>query len=531
MFCLADHLVVPGRGDAAGPFTTIATASAFVEAQNNNTIIDGEGAGDITIDELFDRDVDYDVGDFARQFEDDILSIGKTFASASAEALNNTAIINDEGTRDSTVDELLNGDADYNTGDFVHQFEEDTPSSQDNGAGKITSAVLPPREVFRFMDLVAAARPRPALAVAEAEADEPFVGVGDEQEALFGVNVPAAASSPATAPSPAADAEDDTLAPANSQQQNAVDNLGAPAPNGASATINAPALNGAHANNDVPVKRGPRRPCSKTLLKPKTTYRCRYGCVKEHGFVGNVALRKHMMRVHCIFSAGRKVLPCPNNCGRWFDPNNHELICNRKDRFCSPLKPCERALVDVVRPRDADEEADTFAYEFSGTKGEGPSRRVIIHEGDEEDEWRQKNADAIKNWVQRPAADTTPLNDGLPTPSETSQSPPNNIIDLTDDDEDVPAPPTPAYEGKKRGHNFLAQQEPKRVMREFSPAPQVIYTSAAQAAASPAPQDTPMNSPGTWSSNWSGFDWNALGDASMPNDTLNGGFNGIFYGA
>ena len=107
-------------------------------------------------------------------------------------------------------------------------------------------------------------------------------------------------------------------------------------------------------------------------------YRCRYGC--SHVPTTARGLRKHMMRVHCLFSAAHKQLEkC--SCGRTFDRSIKELVCTQLK--CKDLTDTGRQLINVQPPRDAQEEADTFAYDHSGPEGKGPRRMVIVEDGDE----------------------------------------------------------------------------------------------------------------------------------------------------
>lgn len=185
----------------------------------------------------------------------------------------------------------------------------------------------------------------------------------------------------------------------------------------------------------VPVKRPRGRPPGKAPPKKKVTYRCRYGCERHHE--GGVSLRKHMMRVHGIFSSAHTVRKC-SICERTYDPNIKDLICN-KPRFCPKLSDEERSMMNVQYPRDDQETADTFAYD-----GSDPSALVIVEPGDDETELLQACADAIENWpdavYSRPQA-----RDSLVAPEI-----------------NVPAPSPPAYEGKgkKRAVDAPSQEEP-----------------------------------------------------------------------
>lgn len=211
-----------------------------------------------------------------------------------------------------------------------------------------------------------------------------------------------------------------------------------------------------------------------------------------------------MMRVHCLFSAAHKKLEkcC---CGRTFDRSIRELVCTQMK--CKELTKHGRELIEVKAPRDAQEEADTFAYEHSGPEGKGPRRMVIVEDGDDESAFTRTCQNAIESWPAEAPVDPAQFNHGLMTPGETP--PPNDqaIIDLTGDDEQVPATPTATYVGKgkgcamdfpvanpqlpslpnKRTGNFELEGEPvaKRTMRNVS-----YNQTEAFAVAQPAPKET-----------------------------------------
>jgi hypothetical protein len=138
---------------------------------------------------------------------------------------------------------------------------------------------------------------------------------------------------------------------------------------------------------------------------------------------------------------------------------------------------------------------------------------VIVHEGDDEDEFRDACAEAIKYFIDDAATPAQPKNrlltpEKTPSPSQQSvidltgddeevpSSPmpvykgkgQERVVDLTGEDEQIPAPPTPAYEGKgkKRAVEFLGEPEPKR-MREALPTHQPRYNGS-QAGAGPVPK-------------------------------------------
>jgi hypothetical protein len=243
-----------------------------------------------------------------------------------------------------------------------------------------------------------------------------------------------------------------------------------------------------------------------------------------------------MMRVHCLFSGAHKRLITCGTCGRTVDPDIQELLCN-KLKCNKELTEAERKLIEVKAPRDAQEEADTYAYLHSGPEipdpsdpekmvPSGPRRMVIVEDGDDEDAFRALCQNAIDSWPAQAPVDPAQFNYGLMTPGETP-SPSNSqaVIDLTGDDEQVPATPTATYVGKgkgramdypaatfagnntqlpllpkKRAGDFEPEGEPmaKRTMRNvsyneteaFAVAGQAPEEIAAFAFAEPAPEDT-----------------------------------------
>jgi len=158
-----------------------------------------------------------------------------------------------------------------------------------------------------------------------------------------------------------------------------------------------------------------------------------------------------MMRVHCIFSAAQTHTSVCKRCGRTFDEEIKELQCTKGT--CKPLTEQGRRDISVIAPRDEQEEADTFAYVNSGPERDGarvgPSRLVIVHPGDNEADFKTQNAEAIDSWTAGGHANAVQPVHGLMTPDETP-SPPSGraVVDLTGDDEQVPATPSPAYMGK-----------------------------------------------------------------------------------
>jgi hypothetical protein len=235
----------------------------------------------------------------------------------------------------------------------------------------------------------------------------------------------------------------------------------------------------APANSGAPAKRSRGHPPGKAPPRPQVTYRCRYGCLREL-FKGEVALRKHMMRVHCIFSSAHPNARECMHCTRIYDPGVQDLICNK--RTCKEPTKLQKAMIKVQRPRDAQEEADTFAYKYSN-----PSALVVVNPGDNEEERRDACAEAIKYYFEAPAAPAQP-NNGLLTPEKTPSQ--QSVIDLTGYDEEVSTSPTPAYEGKgkKRAVKFSDEFAPKRRRQALpTPIPQPHYNGL-QTSAGPAPR-------------------------------------------
>ena len=108
-----------------------------------------------------------------------------------------------------------------------------------------------------------------------------------------------------------------------------------------------------------------------------------------------------MMRVHCLFSAAHTELKTCW-CGRTYDPNIKELVCNKGG--CKYLDDDDdddgRKFLSVQPPRDAQEEADTFAYDHSGPEGKGPRRMVIVKDGDDEEASRAECENAMDSGAQ-----------------------------------------------------------------------------------------------------------------------------------
>lgn len=391
-----------------------------------------------------------------------ITTSSTTATSGSAEALPNNAIVNGEGAADSSADELFGGDVDFS--DHGSLFGDDSQGAEDSTTVAAANASEIP-EAPRNSVIPAGqntADNSPFEGYIAPGFNDDLVGAGFEgDDDLFAgpaASQPAApgrqprSPMPFNLPQPGADWQD-------------LERAGIA--NGALAD-NAPA-------NGAPAKRPRGRPPGKAPPKAPVFYRCRYGCTKGDGktFKGDRALRKHMMRVHCLFSAAHTDLVVCRWCGRTCDPKVKELICNKRSRACPPLTEKERADISVIAPRDAQEEADTFAYTHSGPNGEGPSRLVIVQEGDDEVGYKHMNTAAMNSWT---AAGTAQLNHGLLTPDE-KPSPPNGqaIVDPTSGDVYVPATPCPTYQGKskKRAVDSPVEEQPtpKRVMHGALPEP------------------------------------------------------------
>ena len=353
-----------------------------------------------------------------------------TTTMASNEAPSTNAYINGEGAADSSTDDMFDGDVDN-----ASLFGEEGPA--DAAAEDLRDAGF-----LRFMNAhlreVAAGQRANQPNSPARQAESPSLDGLDLAAAANGM-APAAAvagSAPATPlPLPAAPLDDgrrllpvpERVVPANDALAN-----------------NAPA-------NGAPAKRPRGRPPGKAAPKPVVYIRCHYGC---EGLPKNPRdLRKHMMRVHCLFSTAHQHLEKCTTCGRSVDRSIKELVCN-KGSCKTPEGDVHRRLF-MTAPRDAQEEADTFAYENSGPKNKGPSRLVRVEEGDDEVEWRKACEDAINSWVAGAPVDPAQFNHGLMTPPGTP-SPANNqaVVDLTSDDEPVPATPTPAYAGKGKGRTM-----------------------------------------------------------------------------
>ena len=135
----------------------------------------------------------------------------------------------------------------------------------------------------------------------------------------------------------------------------------------------------------TPVKRGRGRPknTEPTPEPVKLWYRCRYGCTKH--MKGTASLRKHMMRIHGIFSNQHPTV-LVHHCGRRYAPTWGGLTCNSHKAHCKTLvKGTEEwCRHHVSEPRTEQEAADTFHY----SSGVQPSELVLVLPGQDEKERR-----------------------------------------------------------------------------------------------------------------------------------------------
>jgi hypothetical protein len=403
--------------------------------------------------------------------------------SAEAEVSNDNATIDGNAAEDSWYGELFDGDVDFSDDEEDNQFSQDSA-----GPSTAAGASAVPEALGDFASRVAE--------IAAGRANDDYYMPGEDVAGFqagafdfFADNNGNEAGAPASyGPAPAAAADGNIAAP----------------------VIHAPVGPGVPAKNPV------GRPRGKGPPRPQVTLRCRYGCtVYRAPFKTDVALRKHMMRVHCIFSSAHQTRDCLH-CGREYDPGVKELICNKG--VCREPTAKQQAMIDVEPPRDEQEEADTFAYADSGPNGEGPSALVIVKPGDNEEDCMVDCREAIRYWRPAAVAPAQPTN-GLLTPEKTPSPSQQSVIDLTGDDEEVPAspmpatkgkgkeraidltgeeeeipaPPSPAYEGKgkKRAVEFSGEPEPKR-RREVLPAHQPPYNGL-QTGAGPATRHDSRN--------------------------------------
>jgi hypothetical protein len=119
-------------------------------------------------------------------------------------------------------------------------------------------------------------------------------------------------------------------------------------------------------------------------VKPKqgpVWYRCRYGCAPQpdkdgihRGMKGVAALRKHMRRVHGVFSNQAETV-LVHHCGRRYSPTA-AVNCSKQDVTCKALVQgtAEWYRHHVQAPCTEQEAADCFAY----ASGVQPSEMVIV---------------------------------------------------------------------------------------------------------------------------------------------------------
>jgi hypothetical protein len=140
----------------------------------------------------------------------------------------------------------------------------------------------------------------------------------------------------------------------------------------------------------TPVRRGRGRPRGTGKPKvPAPKYRCRYGCGGHHKAVD---LRRHMMRVHGVFSNQYKnVEVC--RCGRRVSYSWKGLTCTKRDSMCKKLVEGTEEWYQhhVSEPRTEQEAADTFAYE----RGIKPSELVVVRPEHDEEERQMACAAAL----------------------------------------------------------------------------------------------------------------------------------------
>jgi len=399
-------LPVSGNSKAADnttSTTTTTTISASNETSNNNANINGDNAADSSIDALFGGDVDYSD---AAQFAEDSRAVTTSKASNRPEALRSVLSINEDTADTTALEGLAPRREDYDL------FGADFGQHEDMFAGQSASQPTSPER--------RAEPPNPDRHVSAANAN----GIAAVQaSALSAQTPPHRPVLPLLGPRQLQDPE--RVVPANDALVN-----------------NAPA-------DGAPAKRPRGRPPGKAPPKAPVRYRCRYGC--DRIFEGDRALRKHMMRVHCLFSTAHKELVKCGDCGRTIDPNIKELACNKRTSICKELTVAEETAIEVTAPRDEREAADTFAYANSN-----PSRLVIVQDGDDEDEWHLACLTAIAFWPARAPANPAESNHGLMTPGETPSPQNEAALYLAGGDEQVPAPPARSYTGKGKGRAMMS---------------------------------------------------------------------------
>ena len=128
------------------------------------------------------------------------------------------------------------------------------------------------------------------------------------------------------------------------------------------------------------------------VKKGPVWYRCRYGCSPKpdkdgihHGMKGEPALRKHMQRVHGVFSNQHETV-LVHHCGRRYSPTA-AVNCSKQDVTCKALVQgtAEWYRHHVQAPCTEQEAADCFAY----ASGVQPSEMVIVLPHHVEEEQRK----------------------------------------------------------------------------------------------------------------------------------------------
>lgn len=128
------------------------------------------------------------------------------------------------------------------------------------------------------------------------------------------------------------------------------------------------------------------------VKKGPVWYRCRYGCSPKpdkdgihHGMKGEPALRKHMQRVHGVFSNQHETV-LVHHCGRRYSPTA-AVGCNDHEVTCKTLKEgtVEWWRHQVQAPCTEQEAAHCFAY----ASGVQPSEMVIVLPHHVEEEQRK----------------------------------------------------------------------------------------------------------------------------------------------
>ena len=113
----------------------------------------------------------------------------------------------------------------------------------------------------------------------------------------------------------------------------------------------------------LPAKRGRGRPPGKKPKAAPVFYKCRYGCDKT--MKGGHSLRKHMMRVHGIFSNVTEGPVLVHHCGRRYIASWKGLCCNNKSTVCKDLVEGSEDWKrhNVPWPSAPQDAAGCFAYD------------------------------------------------------------------------------------------------------------------------------------------------------------------------